>query len=173
MPESIKLTPETTPPLKTTEGKPEHLPVQYREGDIVADIIFNKVDRKGNNREYYNSFDQEKPRQRKMITLAESSFKPEPNKSYQVKILKDTKPENPLEGKFIVKIVINLEEERKREEKLISLAQEVKQAFDNNDFSLAVQKLKELKAEKILKCPKNTKKRSENSKRTKRDSLNS
>ena len=71
-----------------------------KEG-FIEDIVFEEIEnQKTGKKEFRNSAPG-----RKLVVLESSQFKPESGKPYKVKIIEDTKPEDPSSGKLIVEII--------------------------------------------------------------------
>ena len=130
MPESSPLSKLPQPNRPETEKKEK----------IIENVVFTSlINTRTGQGEYKSSAPD-----RKIMLLSESSLRPNPGEKYKVRVLADTKPEDPMSGKMVVEIYIPPEEQNKR---LQSLAQEAKQAFSSNDLDIALQKLQELQKE--------------------------
>lgn len=77
-------------------------------GDIISNVVFQEsVSKKGVS--IFKSIDEE--RKRKIIFLSETAiFKPEPGKEYNIRIIGDTDPSNPMMGKYIAELELSDEE---------------------------------------------------------------
>jgi len=83
-------------------------PEKPEVGAIIPRVVFEESITK-KHRSIFKSIDPE--RQRKIIFLSDSSLvKPQPGQEYNVRIVEDTDPENPMMGKYIVDIELSPEE---------------------------------------------------------------
>lgn len=95
MPEKMSFKPETGPKqeAETKEGQE-----QTFEGVVFSELEKRAV--KSPEKEYRSS-----DPDRKIMILKEGSIKPEPGRPYKVRVVEDTKPEDPTQGKLYVEIV--------------------------------------------------------------------
>ncbi len=93
---------------------------------IFEGIVFSESEKKGikssTHKPTYRSSDPD----RKIMVLEDGSVKPELGKSYKVRVVRDTKPEDPKLGKLIVEIVPESLEPKELEKETISVDYEKK-----------------------------------------------
>jgi len=82
---------------------------------------------------------------RKRIRLAGSSGSPELTKPYRVKLLKDTKPEDPTKGEYIVEIILSREELEEKGNALMTEIETMKStAKTRQELRAVAEKVEEL-----------------------------
>jgi MoxR-like ATPase len=106
MPEGMKFGPENS----DFSAPAERLEV----GDVLESVVFEGRPHRSGTTEYRSA-----DPGRKIIFLDESSPKPRPGMPYRVKILQDTKPDDPTSGKLLVEL-IGLDTEALEEEDMVS-----------------------------------------------------
>lgn len=87
--------------MSTPEKQPGFTEENEPNREVMDGVIFDKIDKKSGGVEFRSSAPN-----RKIIIISESSIKPEPGVPYQVRVISDTKPADPLSGKMIVEIII-------------------------------------------------------------------
>ena len=132
MPEKLGFRPE----------KPDQPDDRREEKENLFDgVIFTEATRSRGWTEYRSSAPD-----RKIMILSPDSARPQEGRDYKVRVVEDTNPENPMEGKLIVEIIIDPEEQKRR---AVELAEEARQALAGNDFAAALQKLREIQEQAV------------------------
>lgn len=126
--------------METPHFKPEiTTETQEREPQIFRGIVFTAHDKRDGTKlkkEYRSS-----AKDRKIAQLIKESPKPEPGKPYKVRVVEDTMPEDPMQGKFYVEIIPDPEEAKRYN---VALARGAEEALAKNDLNGVLEKLREL-----------------------------
>ena len=112
---------------------------------IIEGVVFGEITKKDGSKEFRSSAPD-----RKIMILKTFSQIPEAGKSYRVRVIEDTKPEDPMEGKMIVEITLDPEQEKK----VIDLAKQIKDLFAKNKLQEALELLKGIQTELSLETSK-------------------
>lgn len=112
-------------------GKAQEEVEKKEQQEVFLDgIMFKRFERKGKGKAGQFDYRSSSP-DRKIIILEPSSPKPQLDKPYRVKIIKDTDPGDPMNGKFLAEIVpFSVEEGRQ----IKQLAQRAKDLFEENNL---------------------------------------
>lgn len=128
------------PAFKPNEPKkPEKEPKsEPSEKGIIEDVIFKASNIKPDgSREFKSSAPD-----RKIIILKNPPVNFEAGKPHRVRVVEDTNPADPMEGKMIVEFMLGPEEERE----ITILAQKAQELFAQNDLEGAIAVLEEIQA---------------------------
>ncbi|MSU54706.1 MAG: hypothetical protein EXS48_02660, partial [Candidatus Staskawiczbacteria bacterium] len=85
-------------PIKEKEEEILEAEIVEEVSLILDNIVFSTFTKNGKTEYKSSALD------RKLVVLSPTSHLPEPGRSYQVKVIEDTQPDNPKKGKLIVEI---------------------------------------------------------------------
>ena len=125
--------------FKPETGPKQEAETKERQEQTFEGVVFSELEKRAvkSPAKEYRSSDPD----RKIMILKEGSVRPEPGRPYKVRVVEDTKPEDPTLGKLYVEIVLDPEELERRS---IELARDAEEALARNDFDAALEKLREL-----------------------------
>ena len=116
---------------------------------IIEGVVFGEIIKKDGSKEFRSSAPD-----RKIMILKTPSVIPEAGRSYRIRVIEDTKPEEKMEGKMIVEITLDVE----KEQSINNLAKQVKDLFAKNKLQEALELLKGIQTELSFETNKTNKK---------------